>query len=353
MLNRRPVSAKRVLERLDEVYAIGGGVGANRPAYSPAEDEAIELAAEWMAEAGLELERDRDGNLIGRLPGRRPELPEVWTGSHLDSVPEGGRFDGALGVVAGLEAVERVGQCERTLAVVSFRGEEVGCLGSHARCSTSPLPGWFVELHIEQGPRLALADAPLAVVTGIVGYARGDVIFEGNAGHAGTTPMDGRADALCDAAEFVLRVREVARSLEDAVATVGRVAVEPGAANVIPRRATVSVDARAPDSERLDRLVAAIGFAPSLRTEPSAMDPDVRSVLREEIERLGLPVVELPSGAGHDAGVLAAAGVATGMLFVRSLAGGASHSPDEHSSPDDVALSIEVLEAALRRLADS
>jgi acetylornithine deacetylase/succinyl-diaminopimelate desuccinylase-like protein len=351
MLTPSAAGTQRVLERLERIYAIGGGEGANRPAYSSAEDEAIELAAGWMAEAGLDVEHDGDGNLVGRLPGRRPELPEVWTGSHLDSVPEGGRFDGALGVLAGLEAIERVGLCERTLGVVSFRGEEVGCLGSHARCSHGSLPGFFVELHIEQGPRLARAGAPLAVVTSIVGYARAQVSFDGSAGHAGTTPMDARDDALCHAAEYILRVRDAACSVNDAVATVGSIAVEPAAANVVPRRATVSVDARAPDVERLDHLLAAINLEPSLRTEPVAMDGSVRALLRDELGRTGLPLVELPSGAGHDAGVLAAAGVSSGMLFVRSLAGGISHSPEEESSAEDIALGIDVLAAALRRLA--
>ena len=129
----------RVLERLEQLYAIGGGPGANRLGGSAAEDEAHELVAGWMREAGLEVERDAAGNLYGRLRGRRPELPEVWTGSHLDSVPAGGRFDGALGVVGGLEAVERAGQQERTLTVVAFRDEEgcngPGCVGSRALCA--------------------------------------------------------------------------------------------------------------------------------------------------------------------------------------------------------------------------
>src|SRR6476661_5849406 len=146
-----------------------------------------------MREAGLGVEVDRAGNLFGRLRGLRPELPEVWTGSHLDSVPNGGRFDGALGVVGGLEAVERLAQLEE-------------------------------------------AGAPLGVVTGIAAAARGEVVFQGREGHAGTTPMPSRNDALVAAAEFVLRLREAAASVDGTVATVGRLAVEPGASNVIPSR---------------------------------------------------------------------------------------------------------------------
>jgi acetylornithine deacetylase/succinyl-diaminopimelate desuccinylase-like protein len=351
MLNRSP---DRVLERLDELYAIGGGRGANRIGYSAEEDRAHELAAGWMEEAGLEIERDAAGNLVGRLLGRRPELPEVWAGSHLDSVPEGGRFDGALGVVAALEAAERAGRGERTLGVVAFRAEETGCQGSRARCGAPEgLPGAFVEVHVEQGPRLASAGVPLGVVTGIVGYVRGAIRVEGRPGHAGTTPMGARDDALCKAAEVVLAVRDAARSIDGAVATVGEVEVEPGAANVIPARVTLSVDARAPNAARLDELVAAIGFEPGLRVGPVAMDPGPRAALAEEAENLGVELLELPSGAGHDAGILAAAGVPSAMLFVRSLAGGISHAPEEESSPDDVALAVDVLTATLARLAAS
>jgi acetylornithine deacetylase/succinyl-diaminopimelate desuccinylase-like protein len=341
-----------VFERLERLFAIGGGVGANRPAYSPEEDEAHALVARWMEEAGLEVSRDAAGNLVGRLRGARSELPEVWTGSHVDSVPSGGRFDGALGVVGGIEAVARAGRGERTLGVAVFRGEEVGCLGSRALCETGAgLPGTFVELHVEQGPRLADAGAPLGVVTSIVGYARRELRFEGQAGHAGTTPMAGRSDALVPAAEFVLRARDAALGIDGAVATVGTLAIEPGGVNVIPGAVTLTVDVRAPDDERLDALLAALDLEPEPRTPAVQLDERVRDVLREEAERAGGPALELASGAGHDAGILASAGVASGMLFVRSLAGGISHHPDEESSAEDIDLAVGVLAATLRRLA--
>lgn len=337
--------------RLDDVFHIGNGVGANRVGGTPEEDEACSLAVGWFEEAGLEVEVDGRGNVVGRLAGRSPELPEVWTGSHLDSVPAGGRFDGALGVVAGLEAVLAVGQSERTLGVVVFRDEETGCHGSRWRVANASLPGSYVELHVEQGPRLASAGVPLGVVTSIAGMVRRHKVFEGRADHAGTTPMAAREDALAAAAEYVLRVREVASGIEDGVATVGELEVEPGAANVVPSRVQLTVDARAPDQERLDRLVSELGLDEAhYANAPVALATDV---LRAELEARGLPVVELPSGAGHDAGILAAAGVESSMLFVRSLAGGASHSPDEHSSDEDVALAVEVLTGALRRLATS
>jgi acetylornithine deacetylase/succinyl-diaminopimelate desuccinylase-like protein len=333
----------RILERLDELYAIGGGPGANRPHPSPAEDEAHGIASGWLADAGLEVEVDRHGNLFGRA--ERAE--DVWVGSHLDSVPQGGRYDGALGVVAAIEAVERVGA--GTVAV--FRGEEVGCIGSRALVAAEgPLPRAFLELHVEQGPVLATRDAPLGVVTGIVGYVRGELVFEGKAGHAGTTPMDVRDDALVAAASRILAIREAAAAIPGAVATVGVLELEPGGVNVIPSRVRITLDLRAPDAERLDALLDAIGYDADPRTEPVRFAGSAREALREAVAARGLPEVDLPSGAGHDAGILASAGVDAAMLFVRSLNDGVSHSPDELSSDDDVALGVDVLADALERL---
>ncbi|HUP32072.1 MAG TPA: Zn-dependent hydrolase [Gaiellaceae bacterium] len=329
------------MERLEQLAVLGDRIG-----YSPEEDAAHELAAGWFREAGLEVEVDGAGNLVGRVPGG---ARQVWTGSHLDTVPAGGRFDGTLGVVAGLEAIVRLGL--PGLGVVVFRDEERGCAGSRG-CAA--LPDAYVEAHVEQGPTLLNADAPLGVVTAIAGYVRGRRTFTGNAGHAGTTPMDVREDALVAAAEFVLRARDVARGIEGAVATVGQLAVEPGGTNVIPGRVVVSVDARAPDAERLDRLATALEIEEPVRTEPSPMSKEIRAALREAVAAVGAPVLELPSGAGHDAGILASAGVPSGMLFVRSLNGGVSHNPAELTSEEDIALTVDVLERALRDLvADS
>jgi acetylornithine deacetylase/succinyl-diaminopimelate desuccinylase-like protein len=322
----------RVLQQLDELYAIGGGT---RLAYSPEEDAAHELAAGWMREAGLDVASDDVGNLFGRRGEGR-----VWSGSHLDTVPKGGKFDGALGVVAAIEAARRLG--DAPLAVVAFRAEESGPMGSRR---LAELPEAFLEVHIEQGPTLERLDEPLGIVTTIAGQARGSVTFEGRAAHAGTTPMDERADALVEAAAFVLRVRDAAQS--GALATVGAFEVEPGAANVVPARVTASVDARAATAEQLDALVETIGFEPAWRQDPIAMSGPPLDALRAV-----LPVApELVSGAGHDAMVLAAAGVPTAMLFVRSLNGGVSHSPEELSSERDVELGVDALTAALGWLA--
>jgi len=319
----------QIHERIERIAAIG-----DRAGYSPAEDEAHALAAGWMAEAGLEVSRDDAGNLFGRRSDAR-----VWTGSHLDSVPKGGRYDGVLGVLAGIEAASRLP--DAPLAVVVFRAEETGPMGSRALVER---PEAFLELHIEQGPVLEREGEPLGVVTAIAGQSRGSVVFEGRADHAGTTPMDARDDALAKAARFVLHVRECAH--DGAVATVGSVAVEPNAVNVVPGRVTVSVDARAPSAEQLDELVDAIGFEPDWRLAPVPMS----GAPFEALAALLPEAPRLVSGAGHDAMVLAAAGVPTGMLFVRSLNGGASHSPDELSSNEDIVLAVDVLTEALRRV---
>ena len=316
------MSGDRIQERLDALYAIA----QHRAGYSPEEDAAHELAAQWMREAGLEVSRDEARNLFGRRGDAR-----VWTGSHLDSVPTAGRFDGALGVVAGIEAAART---DVPLAVVAFRAEETGPMGSRRLTQT---PDAFLEVHIEQGPVLERLGEPLGVVTAIAGQARGTRVFEGRADHAGTTPMGARADALVDAARFILHVRQCAR--EGTVATVGAIEVEPNATNVVPARVTVSVDARSADAELLDALIEGIGFDVEWRADPVPMGDAFAAVLPD--------APRLVSGAGHDALFVPNAS----MLFVRSLNGGVSHHPDELSSPEDIALAVDALVAALDRLA--
>jgi allantoate deiminase len=320
----------RVLDRLDEIYAIG----QHRAGYSPEEDAAHELAAGWMREAGLDVSRDEASNLFGKRGDAR-----VWAGSHLDSVPTGGRFDGALGVIAAIEAAARLP--DAALAVVAFRAEETGPMGSRR---LTELPDAYLELHIEQGPVLEAAGEPLGIVTAIAGQARGVVVFEGRADHAGTTPMAERRDALVEAAGFVLHVRGCAR--DGAVATVGALQVEPNATNVVPGKVTVSVDVRSADAAQLAALIDEIGFEPQWQLDPVAMSGPPLEALHAVLP----DAPELVSGAGHDAMFVAAAGVPTAMLFVRSLNGGVSHHPDELSSGEDVALAVDGLTAALARL---
>lgn len=311
-----------MLDRLDAIYAIA----PHRAGYSPEEDAAHALATEWMRDAGLEVSTDEAGNLFGRRGDAR-----VWAGSHLDSVPTAGRFDGALGVVAAIEAAARLP--DAPLAVVAFRAEETGPMGSRR---LTEHPDAYLEVHIEQGPVLERLGEPLGVVTAIAGQARGTRVFRGRADHAGTTPMGARADALVDAARFVLHVRDCAR--EGTVATVGQIVCEPNAVNVVPETVTVSVDARSADPELLDRLIAEIGFDVAWRTEPVPLGDAFAAVLPD--------APRLVSGAGHDAMVVPNAS----MLFVRSLNGGVSHHPDELSSEEDVELAVAALVAAIVRL---
>ena len=243
---------------------------------------------------------------------------------------------------------------------------ELGLGRLPAKGWADPPPACFIETHIEQGPALASVGAPLGVVTSIAGMAGFDVVFSGSRGHAGTVPMSLRSDALGAAAGFVLAAHEVARSIPGAVATIGRLVTSPGATNTIPGRAELFADLRAPDAAGLDALVerataaaaeAATAGActaevlPRWRYEPVAMDPATAAAVRRAVAGLGLDPVDLPSGAGHDAAIMATAGIPSAMLFVRSDAGGVSHAPEESTGADAIALCVEALESALRELA--
>jgi allantoate deiminase len=389
------------MELLDELGQIGrqpGQEGVTRPGLSAPEQAACELVAGWFEQEGLAVSWDGAGNLFGRIPGATGA--ETWCGSHLDTVPNGGRFDGALGVVVGLAAVARLVREARppAVAVVVFRDEEGwrfgnGCFGSRAVCGlvdegdlavedaggTSihealaqlgfdghvdyAAPRRYLEVHIEQGPVLDGMDAPVGVVAGISGMAGFRCSFHGSGGHAGTVPMAARGDAFSACADFALRLSDHALALETAVATVGDVTVADPAANVIPAHVHATVDVRAPAPHSLMALCEAV---PSLASEaasrhgcraevakswespPVDMSPAAVEALRQAC---GAELPLLRSGAGHDAGVLAASGVEAGMLFVRSRAGGVSHRPDELTAEADVAVAVDVLEGALRRLA--
>jgi hydantoinase/carbamoylase family amidase len=400
--------ADLVISRLEQLAEIDRDAGANRHGLSPAEQRAHDLVAGWMRDAGLAVEVDGAGNLRGRAPGADPGLADVWSGSHLDTPPDGGAFDGALGVLAAVEAagaIHATGGLRRGVTAVAFRLEEGprfgrGVFGSRAlvgrlepdegdlvdadgitlaqafaglglgdlpgRALAGRPPHVFVEAHIEQGPVLADRRCPLGVVTSIAGMAGFEIVFHGRRGHAGTVPMHLRADALAAAARFVTELHAAAGGIPGAVATVGRLHAEPGATNTIPERATLFADVRAPDEDGLRRLVgsvesAAAGAARAARCEvavaerwsypPQPMDGAVMNAVRQGIGAAGHQAVELPSGAGHDAGILAAAGIPSGMLFVRSDAGGVSHSPDEHTGADAVAACLAALEHTLRVLA--
>jgi allantoate deiminase len=309
--------------------------------------------------------------------------------------------------VAAIDALERLRDLRpvRTIAVGAFRDEEGwrfgrGFFGSRAVCGqveaaeleapdgdgvrvaeslealgltgptpgqpTAPLPYTFVEAHVEQGPVLESVGSPLGVVTAISGMVGLRVVFEGSPGHAGTVPLDRRADALVAAASYVTRLRTAAARMRNAVATVGECKVRGAAANVIPSKVEVSVDVRAPESRTLDELAGVAErlaheaassercrptVAPLFRHNPVELDPDVRSVLARGCREVGCTAGEIVSGAGHDAGILAGAGVRAGLLFVRSGAGGISHSPAETTDSAALRLCVGALTSTVRELA--
>ena len=388
-------------QRLDELYKIGTepGGGVYRPLYGSAWAEAGDCVERWMKKAGLEARRDAVGNLWGRLDGTK-KGKVIVTGSHIDTVRHGGRLDGALGIVAGLTAVEALlkekGKPRRTLEVVAICEEEgsrfaTNFWGSRAIVGAIDSPDaamaeamrergldpatvasaarddidTFVELHIEQGAVLETANVPLAVVSAIVGTAHLELAVTGRPDHAGTTPMDMRRDALAGAAAMVQAVESIARSLgKPAVATVGKIRAEPDQINVVPGRVVFTVDLRHSDpgarralEERTQSLCRTIAAERGLELEvrvlherpPVPMHAEVRAVLTRAAQECGVQATELVSGAGHDAQILAAR-CKVGMLFVPSV-GGRSHCPEEHTDPGHLELGVRVLVRALELLA--
>ncbi|PYP58242.1 MAG: Zn-dependent hydrolase [Gemmatimonadetes bacterium] len=387
--------------RLDELYVIGAEPdgGAYRPLYGPAWATAVERVERWLKDAGLRTRRDAVGNLWGRAEGTDGGK-SIVTGSHIDTVRHGGRLDGALGIVAGLTAVESLlkakGKPRRTLEVVAICEEEgsrfatnfwgsraiTGTIDSAdpeiaaamrergldpARIATAARDDidTFVELHIEQGAVLESSGTPLAVVSAIVGTAQLEVTVSGQPDHAGTTPMDLRRDALAGAAAMLHAIESIAKSLgKPAVATVGKLAVEPDQINVVPGMVVFTIDLRHSDlggrralEERIRSLCTTISqerrLGIAIRTlqekPPVAMHPDVRALLARAAKECGVQATEMVSGAGHDAQILAAR-CKVGMLFVPSI-GGRSHCPEEATSPKHLELGTRVLTKSLEMLA--
>lgn len=369
----------------------------SRPSLSPPMRQVHDELGAWMRRIGMTVRVDAAGNLRGVLPAADARAPRLYLGSHLDTVPDAGAFDGILGVVWALAVAERVRDRPRAAAieVIGFSDEEgvrfgAPFLGSRALAGTcddallartdaagitmrqaledfgvpsrdlgdaEAQPGaiGYVECHIEQGPVLARRDRSIAIVDRIAGATRAVVTFVGEARHAGTTPMADRRDAVAAAARWIGVVEEVAARTPGAVATTGRVDVTPGAVNVIAGRCAATLDARhADDAVRLDvvsRLQAAaeaiarerglgMTWDPRLDQPAVTMDAGLQAALARAVSSAGLPVEFLTSGAGHDAMVLATR-MPAAMLFVRSP-NGVSHHPDETVREEDVADALDV-----------
>ena len=403
-------SARTVMERCDILggYSEEPGILTRRFG-TTAMRQVNKRAAAWMRDAGMTVRQDNAGNLVGRYEASSEGARTLLLGSHLDTVRDAGKYDGPLGVLTALACVQRLHDRQDRLPfaieIFAFADEEglrfhSSYLGSKVVAGTfdpamlrladsegvtlaeamrtfggnpdvlqaskrdgSDLLG-YLEVHIEQGPVLEALNLPVGAVSSIAGQSRISVHFSGEAGHAGTVPMALRRDALCAAAEFVLAVEALGRSLPGLVATVGQITAQPGASNVIPGLVTLSLDVRHQDDavreqacrqlqEQASSTGAARGISPGWhtlqqhRTVPCS--PRLTQLLAQAIEAAKYPIYSLPSGAGHDAVAMSDL-TEIAMLFVRCK-GGISHHPAESVAPEDVAAAIEVLEQFLLLLA--
>jgi beta-ureidopropionase / N-carbamoyl-L-amino-acid hydrolase len=399
------VNGDRLIHSIKTLAQIGrlSAGGVRRLAYSPEDIQARNLVKDWLQEAGMTVRIDTAGNLIGRYPGQFAEAPALATGSHIDTVPNGGQYDGAYGVLAGIEAVrvlrEQGIQLNHSLEVIVFADEEGSMIGSKAvsgslmldpsrytaledsniqTCLAQIGGNWdqiqeakrtaqdiaaFVELHVEQGPILEFANRQIGVVEGIVGQRRYQITIEGSSSHAGSTPMNMRQDALVAAAQLVLEVNRLANLPGQQVATVGQMKLLPNAVNVIPGWVEMSLDIRDLSNDHLDRLMAElketiaaiatqsqtkIELHPRLDNEAATAQPHIQQIIAQACEELALSYLPLPSRASHDAQELAKF-TDMGMIFVPSQFG-ISHAETEYTSPEQCIQGADVLLHTLLKL---
>lgn len=401
---RRPpsdlrVDGARLNDRMGQLARFGANAagGIDRVAFSDADLEARDWVMGLMREAGLDVTVDLAGNILGRRHGADSDLPPLWLGSHIDSVPGGGNYDGQVGSMAAVEVAWTLADADLStrhpLDFVIFTNEEGGKTGSRAlagevEARELDLPtasGFtigegirriggdpdrltearrdagtmtaFLELHIEQGAVLETDGFEIGVVEGIVGIRRWNVTVTGAANHAGTTPMDRRQDAMVAAARFVDTVHRTARDLPGRqVATVGRLQAEPGAPNVIPGKVTLSLEIRDLSMEGIDGVFDAItaraadvagetgttfSYDPFYLSRAAPTDRRIRDLVEVSARELGFSTLRMPSGAGHDAQSIALL-APVGMIFVPSTAG-ISHSPEEYTAPEEVTRGADVL----------
>lgn len=396
------VNGDRLNAQLAELAQFGRTpTGTSRVAYTEADVAGRNYVTQLMREAGLEVRVDTAGNIFGRREGREPGRPVILFGSHIDSVPDGGNYDGDVGSLGAIEVartlMERQVTTRHPLEIVVFQNEEGGTVGSklmaagmtdaeldrtarsgktlregigivggnvarlsEARRKSGDILCYF-ELHIEQGGTLDETGIQIGVVEGIVGLRWFEVTIEGFANHAGTTPMNRRRDAMLAAARVTLMVNQVVRSMPGSqVGTVGRVSAVPGTVNVIPGRVVLTIDLRDLSTEKLTQLTrrfheearaiaSETGTTITLRetstNEPALADLRVRPLIVDSARALGLSQRDLPSFAGHDAQEVARI-APMGMIFIPSV-GGISHSPREFSRPEDITNGANVLMGAV------
>ncbi|RIW11132.1 M20 family metallo-hydrolase [Veillonella parvula] len=386
------------------------GEGINRLAFTDADWAGRQYIIDRMTDAGLSVEIDDFGNVIGYKIGKKPDLPVVMVGSHTDSVPNGGNYDGVVGVLSAIEVIRSMTddgyEHDHTIAVVSFMCEESGrfgnaTLGSKAMRGELTLQDLhrlvdkqgislyealkdrnlnpdgiktmaykrpvksFTEIHIEQGKVLEHEQKTIGIVTGIAAPERFYVTIRGNADHSGATPMNLRHDALCGASKIILGIEEIASMQEEppVVGTVGVVEVTPGAMNVIPGAVKLGVDIRSISKAARNSVVTLVkefiditaekrGLSYTIETiaqdHPVEMHPAMIREIEEAVKSVGVEYMTMPSGAGHDAMHWAEA-VPTGMIFI-PCRDGISHNPAEFAEMDDILTGAEVLDKVLRKL---
>lgn len=386
------------------------GEGINRLAFTDADWAGRQYIIDRMTDAGLTVETDDFGNVIGYKIGKKPDLPVVMVGSHTDSVPNGGNYDGVVGVLSAIEVIRSMTddgyEHDHTIAVVDFMCEESGrfgdaTLGSKAMRGELTLQDLhrlvdkqgislyealkgrnlnpdgietmaykrsvksFTEIHIEQGKVLEHEQKTIGIVTGIAAPERFYVIIRGNADHSGATPMNLRHDALCGASKIILGIEEIASMQEEppVVGTVGVVEVTPGAMNVIPGAVKLGVDIRSISKAARNSVVTLVkefiditaekrGLSYTIETiaqdHPVEMHPAMIREIEEAVKSVGVEYMTMPSGAGHDAMHWAEA-VPTGMIFI-PCRDGISHNPAEFAEMDDIVTGAEVLDKVLRKL---
>jgi len=403
--------AQKIMRRIEALAKISDASGnITRTFASPAMQCANDLVTKWMREAGMKPRADAVGNLIGHYVGKKPNAKILLLGSHLDTVRNAGKFDGSLGVILAIACVKNVRRQKIRLPfaieVIGFSDEEgvryqTAYLGSKvlagsfdekdlqrkddagismrdairnfggdpaklksARLNPKKLLG-YIEAHIEQGPVLEEKNLAVGIVAAIAGQSRFKISFTGHAGHAGTTPMSLRKDALCTAAEFILAAENLARKTSGLVATVGEISASPGTSNVIPGEVQLSMDLRhAKDSirksaqKKLEKVALRIAARRKLQLENEivqeaatvACSEQFSKLLGNAILRRQKNLIRLPSGAGHDAAIMAKITPAA-MLFIRCK-NGISHHPDESVKIGDVRIALEVMNDFIQSLAE-
>jgi len=401
-----------VINHIDQIACFGKGQrGITRLTFTEADIKAQEYITSLMDQAGLVVSRDQMGNIIGRLEGQDKALPAVITGSHLDTVPEGGKFDGVLGVVGGLAAIKRIqgmGPLNHTVELIVFVGEEssrfgFATMGSKAMAGLADTHAWkkakdqngisfaqvmsqqnldiqqigeatrskeqikaFVELHIEQGQILEKSGNKIGIVTAIAAPTRFKITVEGIAAHSGSTPMEERHDALVSAAMIILAIQEIAldQSSRGTVATVGVLKVHPGSINVVPGLVEMLVDLRGVNQESMIECLqdikdaistiaqqqdTVVAIAMISAEKPVEMNLKISELIEKSCTDIGASYQMLHSRAGHDAMNMSRL-APTGMIFVPSK-NGMSHHPDEYTEYDDIMIGIDVLAETLYQLA--